>query len=73
MRRFSDVFDLWPSRAELADDMGEKDGTVRQWANRNYVRAHYFDRIVAAAQSRGFNEVTHELLSKIAANAVEAA
>lgn len=67
MDSFSAVIILWPSVAELAADIDRPVGTVRQWKNRNCIPAKEWLEVVRAAKERGFNEITYDLLSKLAA------
>jgi hypothetical protein len=67
MQSFASVIDLWPTATELAADIGEKDGTVRQWRNRDRIPAEFWEAIVGAAAARGFSGVTPEALARIAA------
>lgn len=63
---YTSIIDLWPSYKVLADDIGEKYGTVKQWANRNSIHSKYWKQIVDAAELRGIKGVTYETLVKIA-------
>lgn len=67
MRTFSDIVSLWPTATELAADIGENDGTVRQWKNRDSIPAEYWPKVIAAAAKRRFVGVTAELMAQIAA------
>jgi hypothetical protein len=64
---FADIIELWPSAAELARDLNEvKDITVRAWKARG-IPAQYWDEVVASAHRRGFDQVSVEMLSALAA------
>lgn len=67
MQSFADIIDLWPTATELAAELGEKEGTVRQWKNRNSIPADRWPAIVGASARRGFRQVTYEILAAIAA------
>jgi hypothetical protein len=64
---FAAIVNLWPSAEELAADLAEKGVTVRQWRNRDSIDAAYWARVVAAAEKRGFSQVTLALLARLAA------
>lgn len=74
MTTFADIIDLWPkpSPVTLADDLGEHAGTVRQWRNRAVLPDRVWKKVVAAAENRGIEGVTLEVLATIAAG-IEAA
>lgn len=67
MRTFADVIDLWETATALAADIGEKEGTVRQWRNRDRIPADCWTTIVEAAAKRGIKGVTPTKLAEIAA------
>ena len=66
MRTFADVIACWETAAALAADLGENEGTVRQWKNRNSIPAAYWPKVIAAALKRDFDGITAELLAAIA-------
>ena len=68
MNSFALVILMWPSTAELAADIGRPVGTVRQWKNRNCIPAKNWKEIVTAAQRRGFDGISYDLLSRLAAD-----
>lgn len=66
---FRDVIDLWPSRAEMARELGLRcsnpPAKVRMWYARNRIRPGYFPRVVSAAERCGFRGVTYALLTSL--------
>lgn len=64
---FVDVIGLWRSAAELGDDIHEDPGKIRQWRLRNSIPSSAWERVVASARRRGFEQVTYHLLAKLAA------
>ena len=72
METFSSIIGLWPSAEQLAADLnitGQNPGvTVRAWKRRDSIPPEYWNDIVAAAESRGFEGITLELLASIAAS-----
>lgn len=60
------IFDLWPSMASLARDIGEREGTVRAWKRRGSIPAPRHAAIVDAAQTRGL-DLTFESLARACA------
>jgi hypothetical protein len=46
--------DQWPTRADLADEIGVKFETVHKWAQRGAIPAEYHLDVLAAATQRGF-------------------
>jgi hypothetical protein len=67
MHDFRAVISLWKPVENLADDIGQKGGTVRQWRLRNFIPPEHWSDVVAAARLRGFAGVTLELLAAFAA------
>ena len=67
METFREVIDLWATPAEMASDIGEKPGTVRQWRFRDKIPAEKWLPVAAAAQKKGFPQITFEALDEIAA------
>lgn len=65
---FREVIDLWPQIADLARDLDEPYETVNQWKKRDSVPAWAHSRVVRAAHTRGFKQITHELLDDLAAS-----
>lgn len=67
MVSFLAVLALWPSLSDLAGDLGLPYGVVKQWRRRNSIPADKWQALVLAAQGRGFEHVTTDLLASIAA------
>lgn len=55
------IFDMWPSMADFARDMGEKYPTVAAWKQRRNIPAHRDFDVVAAANRRGLALTIEEL------------
>ena len=65
---FQDVIDLWPTKAAFAADLHaygdqEKLAPAREWYRRGSIPPTWFDSVLAAAEARGFSEVTYRLLT----------
>lgn len=60
------LLDLWPSRLELARDLGVPSVTVRMWAWRGSIPAEHDVAIVNSARMRNL-PVTFELLALLRA------
>lgn len=57
----------WPDAYGLmAADLGCDTHVTRDWARRNSFPAEWIDPIVNAAQKRGFHEITHAFMAKLA-------
>lgn len=64
MKTVSDIFDLWPSAAELARDIGlkrESHATVMK--HRGSIPVVYWPQLIEAASRRGIEGVTFEALT----------
>ena len=69
MRTFADVINLWPSAADLAEDLTilgvpTKKVTARAW-RKNGIPGAYWDHVCKAAKRRGFRGVTRTLLCRL--------
>ncbi|GMG82610.1 hypothetical protein LNKW23_18230 [Paralimibaculum aggregatum] len=64
-----DIFDSWPSMAEMARDIGELDVTVRGWRRRGMIPAWAHLRIVEAARARGLDLTFEDIARACAARA----
>jgi hypothetical protein len=71
MRSFADVIRLWPSAEQLADDLGIKGVTVRQWRNRNSIPAEHWLRLIEVGRARALS-VTLDDLARLATNPLTA-
>ncbi|MBR9766003.1 MAG: hypothetical protein GYB53_21430 [Rhodobacteraceae bacterium] len=60
------VFELWPSVAQMARDLGEKDVTVRAWKARGSIPAGQDVKLVKAASELG-KALTYEHLARLRA------
>lgn len=53
----------------LSQDLGVADHQPRDWARRGSIPAEHIHPLVNAAQKRGFRAVTHELVTRLLAEA----
>lgn len=65
MPSVAEIFDLWPTDADLGRDIGISYPTVSAWKQRGSIPASYWRDIVRAARRRGINQVTADLLAEI--------
>lgn len=65
MKTYRDILELWPSRQELADDLGEKLATVHKWHTRNSVPADKWQSLLTAARKRRY-PLRPEMLIRLA-------
>lgn len=68
MKKFSDVIALWPRVTDLADDIGQDSNKIYLWKYRDSIPQMYWQGVVFAARTRGYTQVTTELLTSLAAN-----
>ena len=73
MQTFTDVINRWEKPSDLAEDLGEEVGTVRQWRNRDTLPDRVWKATVEAAERREIPGVTLEVLAEIAAQQARAA
>lgn len=59
------LVDLWPTRAALAADIRSTKHRVDKWAQVNAVPAWFHAGLIRAAQARGFDFVTADLLVRL--------
>lgn len=52
---------------EIAPELGVAEVTVRQWGRRRNIPSEYWNDIVAAAEARHKDNITLELLARLAA------
>lgn len=52
MSMIRQIIDLWPSRSELARDIGVEPSTVRQWYHRGSIPSDYWSPIAESAEER---------------------
>lgn len=67
MNTVADVFDLWGSAVQLAADIGVSDSHARAMKRRNSIPPAYWAALVSAAERRGFQDITFELLAELSA------
>lgn len=71
IQTFSELLKLWPSAGALAEDLNSpeapvKEVTARMWRQRG-IPSEYWLGIVAAADKRGIEGVSLDLLAKLSA------
>lgn len=66
MQRMDTIFDIWPTAAAMARDIGTSPINVRSWKNRKSIPAKYDTKIIAAAKALKV-KVTYEQLAKLRA------
>lgn len=54
----TDLIDRWDTRQQFADEIGAKVASVHKWSKANRIPPWWQRRVVEAAQSRGFSEIT---------------
>ena len=57
------LIDRWPTRAALADRIGEKTATVHKWAQNRSIPAWHHARVLDAAKSDGIDLTAEELIA----------
>jgi len=67
MQTFSEIIDLWPTAAAFSRDIGVSDVNARAMRRDNRLPSTYWDVTVQRAKERGFEGVTLEVLSGLAA------
>ena len=67
------IIDQWPSRAELAKDMGVSYDSTKKWRQRNSIPADYWLKIVRHAIKRDIRGVSFEILDDLKAGQKETA
>lgn len=67
MNSFSEVVGAWETVAIFADDVGVPYVTAAAWRQRNSIPAQRWSAVVKAAQKRGIEGVTLEILAAFAA------
>jgi len=65
----AEILRLWPSLADLADDMGKPYSTVNNWMARNRVPMEYWVRLVDAAACRDIPLTYGQLAKGVAKDA----
>jgi len=62
------IIGRWPSREELAADVGKNVAAIRMWCHRNSISGKFDVKLVAAAKRRGIY-LTYEELAQARAPA----
>lgn len=75
MNNFRELFDAWPTpkRVNFAADIGVPVGSVTQFYHRGNLPPGYFKATVEAAERRGIEGVTADLLASLADRRKDAA
>ncbi len=60
-----DIILRWPSQSDFSDDIGVLYNSVSVMKHRNSIAPRYWPALIAAAQRRGFSDVTLELLLRL--------
>lgn len=63
MRTLKEVFDIWSSVRELADDLGIEYDTVLRWRLRGRIPEDSWDAVIHKAARRGILVTVNDLLS----------
>jgi hypothetical protein len=63
MRSHRDIIALWPSSADLARDINVPADNVRKWKAHNRIPGWHFADLVAAAERRGIDGVSADVLA----------
>lgn len=64
MRSHTDIIDRWPSLATYASDIDVAYVTAQVMRYRGSIHPRHWDAVVDAARIRGWEDITHELLSR---------
>jgi len=62
MQELRDIFGIWPSLKEMADDLNEKYDTVKRWRNRSRIPDTAWPKIIEKAARRERLVTAAELL-----------
>ena len=65
MNRIADLFDLWPSEAEIARAVGVHPRNVWAWKNRRSIPVEHWAALIHDAEARGIEGVNAEMLVSI--------
>jgi hypothetical protein len=68
---FRSLIALWPTVAEFSKDIDIPYQTASAMARRDSIDADYWPRVIDKAAERGFENITWELLAKMAAGVAE--
>lgn len=58
MNSFRDIIAAWPSRQDMADDLGQPIAAINMWHHRDSIPPPYWYMMVAAAKERKIRRVT---------------
>lgn len=65
MNTFAEIIGLWKSLRQFADDIDVPYVTAQMMHFRDSINPEHWDRVVEAAEKRGFDQVTLELLQRL--------
>ena len=65
MNRIADLFDMWPSEAEIARAVGVHPRNVWAWKNRRSIPVEHWAALIHDAEARGIEGVNAEMLVSI--------
>jgi hypothetical protein len=63
VKPFKSIVARFPDREAIANDLGVKEITVRQWGNRNSIPSSYWTKLVELAPKHGVDLSLDELAS----------
>ncbi len=72
METFADIIGLWDRIEDFASDTGVSVYAARKWKSRNKIPGEYWAATAEAADRRGFDGVTLDVLAHLGARAVAA-
>lgn len=52
MQAIDDVFAIWPSLSEMADDLGQRFDTVYRWKRAGRIPQEHWERVIERAATR---------------------
>ncbi len=64
---FREVLGLWPSLRDFASEVDAPLVSARKWQQRDSIPPEYWIQVSGAAQGRGFDGITVELLTRLRA------
>ncbi|HMO73135.1 MAG TPA: hypothetical protein PKC84_16095 [Paracoccaceae bacterium] len=62
-RTVREIIDLWPTRRDLARDVGTTEARVHRWAARNSIPARFHAGVLRAGRLRAFGVTADELVA----------
>lgn len=66
MNTFRDLICKWPTLQAFADEVGVPLTTASSWKSRNRIRDVYWQKIIDAADQKGFDDIDAAAIAKIA-------